>query len=53
MTSVGRYQQVKPVKAVKKPVERKTPLSQPGSKGFNQKTMEKSKAFYSGTGGEY
>jgi len=49
----GSYQQVKPVQAVKKPVERKTPLSQPGSKGFNQKTMEKSKAFYSGTGGEY
>ena len=40
-------------KAVKKPVERKTPLSKPGSTGFNQKTMEKSKPFYSGTGGEY
>ena len=52
MTNVGRYQQVKPVQAVKKPVERKTPLSQPGSKGFNQKTMENSKPFYSGTGGK-
>jgi len=52
MTSVGRYQQVKPVQSVKKPVERKTPLSQPGSKGFSQKVMEGSKPVYSGTGGK-
>lgn len=49
----GRYQQVKSVQPAKKTGERKTPLSQPGSKGYNQKTMESSKAFYSGTGGKY
>ena len=52
MTQVGRYQQVKPVTPAKKPVERKTPLSQPGSKGYNQKIMEASKALYSGNGGK-
>lgn len=53
MTKIeGRYTQVTPVKAVKKPVQRKTPLSQPGSKGFSQQTMENSKPFYSGTGGK-
>jgi len=50
----GRYQQqVASVQPVKKTKERKTPLSQPGSKGYNKKVMENSKAFYSGTGGEY
>jgi len=49
---VGRYQQVKPVAPPKKTTERKTPLSQPGSKGYNQKVMEDSKALYSGTGGK-
>lgn len=48
----GRYQQVKPVQPAKQTKERKVPLSQPGSKGFNQKTMEGSKALYSGTGGK-
>jgi len=52
MTKVGRYQQVKSVIPVKKTTERKTPLSQPGSKGYDQKVMENSKAFYSGTGGK-
>ena len=49
---VGRYQQVKSVAPPKKTTERKTPLSQPGSKGYNQKVMEDSKALYSGTGGK-
>lgn len=48
----GRYQQVKPVQPVQKTKERKAPLSQPGSKGYNQKVMENSKALYSGTGGK-
>jgi hypothetical protein len=49
----GRYQQqITPVQPAKKTKERKVPLSQPGSKGFNQKVMENSKAFYSGTGGK-
>ena len=52
MTQVGRYQQVQPASATKKPVERKVPLSQPGSKGYSQKTMEGSKPVYSGTGGK-
>ena len=52
MTQVGRYQQVQPASATKKPVERKVPLSQPGSKSYNQKTMEGSKPVYSGTGGK-
>ena len=52
MTQVGRYQQVQPASATKKPVERKAPLSQPGSKGYSQKTMEGSKPVYSGTGGK-
>jgi len=52
MTKVGRYQQVQPASATKKPVERKVPLSQPGSKNYNQKTMEGSKPVYSGTGGK-
>ena len=49
----GSYQQIKPVQPVRKTKERKTPLSQPGSKGYNQKAMEGSKPFYSGTGGKY
>jgi len=49
MTQVGRYQQVKPVTSVKKPVERKTPLSQPGQ--FNQQTMESAKPIISPNGG--
>jgi len=49
----GSYQQIKPVQPVQKTKERKTPLSQPGSKGYNQKVMEGSKPFYSGTGGKY
>jgi hypothetical protein len=49
----GRYQQVKPVREIKKTSERKTPLSQPGSKGYNQKVMEGSKPLYSGSGGKY
>ena len=52
MTNVGRYQQVRPVQPVKKTVERKTPLSKPGSKGYNQKSMEASKPLYSGSGGK-
>lgn len=48
MTNVGRYQQVKPVTAVKKPVERKTPLSQPGK--YNQQAMEAAKPIYTSTG---
>lgn len=48
----GRYQQVKPVQPIRKPKERKVPLSQPGSKGYNQRTMEASKPLYSGTGGK-
>jgi hypothetical protein len=52
MTNVGRYQQVKPVAPPKKTKERKTPLSQPGFKGYDQKVMENSKPFYSGTGGK-
>ena len=52
MTQVGRYKQVQPASAIKKPVERKVPLSQPGSKGYSQKTMEGSKPVYSGTGGK-
>jgi hypothetical protein len=49
MTQVGRYQQVKPVSPPKKPVERKTPLSQPGQ--FNQQTMEAAKPIMSPNGG--
>jgi len=52
MTQVGRYQQVKPISSAKKPAERKVPLSQPGSKGYSQKTMEGSKPVYSCTGGK-
>jgi len=46
MKKVGSYQQVKPVAPPKKTAERKTPLSQPGV--YNQKTMEGSKAIFSG-----
>jgi hypothetical protein len=31
-------------------VERKVPLSQPGSKGYSQKTMEASKPIYTNQG---
>jgi hypothetical protein len=48
----GSYQQVKAVAPINKTKERKTPLSQPGSKGYNQKVMEGSKSIYSGTGGK-
>jgi hypothetical protein len=53
MTKTGSYQEIKSISPIKKTGERKTPLSQPGSKGFNQKTMEGSKPLYSGTGGKY
>ena len=48
MINVGRYQEVKPVVAAKKPTERKTPLSQPGK--YNQKAMEAAKPIYTNTG---
>lgn len=50
MTQVKKPQRVQPASATK---ERKVPLSQPGSKNYNQKAMENSKTLYSGTGGKY
>lgn len=48
MKTTGSYQQVKAITPLRKTVERKTPLSQPGK--YNQKAMENAKPIYTNTG---